>query len=211
MTMATSDQNTLIANQSYEMYSPFTSITVETSAGSTWPFVPQAVRGPLFHIRRVCYPRLCLCSTHGESAIPVLAVMCVERWSWCDMLLLFPWLPRYHAAIWGAHPPKRAEHSGQSISNSYIAPLFCQNGAKSGFEMCFDIGSRHLGCWGQNTSRIQNKGVYATLCLQALLTCWELPSIPFLLDFNHVNKSQTLFGMEKVTNRELKENPPTFG
>ena len=33
--------------------------------------------------------------------------------------------------------------------------------------MCFDIGSRHLGCWGQNTSRIQNKEVYATLLLQA--------------------------------------------
>ena len=27
--------------------------------------------------------------------------------------------------------------------------------------------SQHLGCWGQNTSRIQNKEVYATLCLQA--------------------------------------------
>ena len=27
--------------------------------------------------------------------------------------------------------------------------------------------SQHLGCSGQNTSRIQNKGVYATLCLQA--------------------------------------------
>ena len=23
---------------------------------------------------------------------------------------------------------------------------------KSGFEMCFDIGSQHHGCWGQNTS-----------------------------------------------------------
>ena len=34
--------------------------------------------------------------------------------------------------------------------------------------MCFDIGSRQLGCWGQNTSRIQNKEVYATLYLQAL-------------------------------------------
>ena len=31
------------------------------------------------------------------------------------------------------------------------APFF-QNGAKSGFEMCFDIGSPHLGCWGRNTS-----------------------------------------------------------
>ena len=49
------------------------------------------------------------------------------------------------------------------------APFFFQNGlqAKSGFEMCFDIESQHLGCWGQNTSRIQNKEVYATLCLQA--------------------------------------------
>ena len=28
--------------------------------------------------------------------------------------------------------------------------------------------SQHLGCWGQNTSRIQNKEVYATLCLQAV-------------------------------------------
>ena len=33
------------------------------------------------------------------------------------------------------------------------------------FEMCFDIGSQHLGCWGQNTSRIQNKEVYATFTL----------------------------------------------
>ena len=33
--------------------------------------------------------------------------------------------------------------------------------------MCFNTGSRHLGCWGQNTSRIQNKVVYATLYLQA--------------------------------------------
>ena len=28
--------------------------------------------------------------------------------------------------------------------------------------------SQHLRCWGQNTSRIQNKGVCATLCLQVL-------------------------------------------
>ena len=27
------------------------------------------------------------------------------------------------------------------------APFF-QDGAKYGFEMCFDIGSQHLGCWG---------------------------------------------------------------
>ena len=32
--------------------------------------------------------------------------------------------------------------------------------SKSGFEMCFDIGSRHLGCWGQNTSRIQHNEVF---------------------------------------------------
>ena len=48
------------------------------------------------------------------------------------------------------------------------APLF-QNGAKSGFEMCFDTGSQHLGCWGQNTSRIQDKDIYATLRLQATM------------------------------------------
>ena len=52
-----------------------------------------------------------------------------------------------------------------NLNNLRHAPFF-QNGAKSGFEMCFDIGSQHLGCWGQNTSRIQNKEVYATLCLQ---------------------------------------------
>ena len=71
-----------------------------------------------------------------------------------------------------------------------------QNGAKSGFEMCFDIGSRHIGCWGQNTSPyaqgcdlswtvshiinhdrsqpwaygIQNKEVYATLCLHTFIS-----------------------------------------
>ena len=41
--------------------------------------------------------------------------------------------------------------------------------------MYFDIGSQHLGCWGQNASRIQNKEVCATLCLQApsrYLTCY---------------------------------------
>ena len=53
-----------------------------------------------------------------------------------------------------------------NLSILHHAP-FCQNGAKSGFEMCFDIGSRHLGCWGQNTYGIQNKEVYATLYLQA--------------------------------------------
>ena len=50
-----------------------------------------------------------------------------------------------------------------------LPPLFLINGlqAKSGFEMCFDIGSQHLGCWGQNTFRSWNKEVCATLCLQA--------------------------------------------
>ena len=36
--------------------------------------------------------------------------------------------------------------------------------------MCFDIGSRHLVCLGQNTSRIQNKEVYTTLYLQYIHT-----------------------------------------
>ena len=68
-------------------------------------------------------------------------------------------------------PLPRLEPVILNFSNSNIAPLFVKmNGAKSGFEMCFDIGSQHLGYWGQNTSRIQNKEVYAprsTLYLQA--------------------------------------------
>ena len=67
----------------------------------------------------------------------------------------------------GKNLPERQEfhrggHGGPSIPNSYIARLFVffLNNvlqAKSGFEMCFDIGSQHIGCWSQNTSRIQNK------------------------------------------------------
>ena len=39
-----------------------------------------------------------------------------------------------------------------------------QNGATSNtvFEMCFDIGSQHFGCWGQNKSRIQHNEVHPT-------------------------------------------------
>ena len=34
--------------------------------------------------------------------------------------------------------PFSIEHAGgQTITKSYIARLFCQNGGKSGFEMCF--------------------------------------------------------------------------
>ena len=37
--------------------------------------------------------------------------------------------------------------------------------------------SQHLRCWGQNTSRIQNKEVYATLCLQRtkVIRCQKTP------------------------------------
>ena len=49
-------------------------------------------------------------------------------------------------------PPTAFKYHRVPDSQISIASLFCfQNGAKSGFEMCFDIGSRHLGCWGQNT------------------------------------------------------------
>ena len=44
-----------------------------------------------------------------------------------------------------------------------LASLPKTNGAKSGIEMCFDIGSQHLWCWVQNTPRMQNNKVYATL------------------------------------------------
>ena len=33
---------------------------------------------------------------------------------------------------------------------------------------------QHLGCWGQNTSRIQNKEVYATLYLHAALNLFRI-------------------------------------
>ena len=39
--------------------------------------------------------------------------------------------------------------------------------------MCFDIGFQHLVCWGQNTSRIQDKEVYATLYVQADMSGWQ--------------------------------------
>ena len=42
--------------------------------------------------------------------------------------------------------------------------------------MCFDIGSPHLGCWGQTTSRIQNKEVRANSSISAI---WS-PYYPFL-------------------------------
>ena len=58
-------------------------------------------------------------------------------------------------ALWDVpHVPAHVPSISNSYSNSlHNAPCF-QNGlqAKPGFEMCFDIGSRHLGCWGQNTS-----------------------------------------------------------
>ena len=46
----------------------------------------------------------------------------------------------------------------QSISNANDTPLFFKNTMlpKSGFEMCFDIGSHHVGWWGHTTSRSQN-------------------------------------------------------
>ena len=74
----------------------------------------------------------------------------------------------YHPNRQACVPPRARLRRHVNLNFLHNAPFF-QNGlqAKSGFEMCFDIGSRHLGCWGQHTSRIQNKGVYATLCLQA--------------------------------------------
>ena len=53
------------------------------------------------------------------------------------------------------HRQKRAGKLGPSIPKSYITPLF--------FKM-----AQNPRCWGQNTSRIQNKGDYATLCFPAV-------------------------------------------
>ena len=45
--------------------------------------------------------------------------------------------------------------SGQSGTH-YVK---IKNGATSGFEMCFHIGSQRLWCWCQYTSRIQRKDI----------------------------------------------------
>ena len=58
---------------------------------------------------------------------------------------------------------RKTVHDYQILGSLYF---FWKNGAKSGFEVCFNIGSQHLGCRGRITFRIQNKEVYATLCLQ---------------------------------------------
>ena len=55
----------------------------------------------------------------------------------------------------------------QSISNSYTTPLF----SKWRKIWIWDVfWSQHLGCWGQNTSRIQNKGDYATCTVKSHTT-----------------------------------------
>ena len=48
------------------------------------------------------------------------------------------------------------------FSLTHIAPLIFQMAQNLNLSMCFGPStlSQHLGCWGQNTSRIQNKGVY---------------------------------------------------
>ena len=94
-----------------------------------------------------------------------MALATVRYAGYCSV----PWCTGYTRTPDLHHAPHLPPLCRQSIlKHLHHAPFF-QNGAKSGFEMWFDIGSRHLGCWGQNTSRIQNKEVYATLCLQA--TC----------------------------------------
>ena len=59
----------------------------------------------------------------------------------------------------------RACVRAQSFSNSYITPLFFK--MAQNLDLRCVLVSAPWGCWGQNTSRIQNKGVYATLCLRA--------------------------------------------
>ena len=38
-----------------------------------------------------------------------------------------------------------------------LAPPFVQNGAKSGFEMCFANGSQRLRCWGSQPTKTRLK------------------------------------------------------
>ena len=78
--------------------------------------------------------------------------------------------PSYRCATrrggWGATPPWvcgaattrwPATHPLYNIAITSLS-LF-KNGAESGFEMCFDIGSQHLGCWSQRPQRPQPKNV----------------------------------------------------
>ena len=70
--------------------------------------------------------------------------------------------------------------------------------------------SQHLGCWGQNTSRIQNKGVYATLCLQA-----SHASAPHRTRFSKSNSAPLFFKMACKQNLDLRcvliSDPSTLG
>ena len=77
-------------------------------------------------------------SWHGPSTTNHLTWLCA---------LCFVWGQIYRPSIPCCHT------AGQPhilIAPSFFFPNDLQ--AKSGFEMCFDIGSQHFGCWGQNTS-----------------------------------------------------------
>ena len=45
----------------------------------------------------------------------------------------------------------KAMYVDLALSNSYLAPLFYKMARKQNLDlrMCFDIGSQHLGWWGQ--------------------------------------------------------------
>ena len=52
----------------------------------------------------------------------------------------------------------KASQSQMVASAPTFFNVFFQNDLQAStiwIEMCFDIGSQHLGCWGQNASRIQ--------------------------------------------------------
>ena len=69
-----------------------------------------------------------------------------------------------------------SSRESQARQSHILPPLpYFQNGlqAKTGFEMCFDIGSQHVGCWAK--TRLQNKEVRANS-----ISAMRFPYYPFL-------------------------------
>ena len=74
------------------------------------------------------------------------------------------------------HKRCRVEATGQSMSHSNITPLFFQNGAKSGFEICFGPSTLGAGAKTRLESRI--KKFTPHLCLQASAPHLGLNHVP---------------------------------
>ena len=78
-------------------------------------------------------------------------------------------------------------------------------------EMCFDIGSRHLVCWGQNTSRIHNKEGCATFSLQANDTLREYVAFEYSARQEDVEDTMAAVALLEQTWTSARHNATTTG